>query len=519
MCFAAAVCGACGGSHAAPPPEDARWWRGKTAYEVYVRSFADSNGDGIGDLRGLTAKLDVLNDGDPATTTDLGVDAIWLMPISPSPSDHGYDVTDHRGVNPQYGTLEDFDTLVREAHRRGIKVLLDLVLNHTSDRHPWFVNAQVAPAGLYRDWYVWSSTDPRWHKPWDPADPWVPWNGSFYYALFCPCMPDLNYRNPAVEQEMTDVMRLWLSRGADGFRLDGARYYVESPQGDVADQPETHALLRRLHAAFPKALLVGEVWTNENTVASYGNGDELQLAFSFDLAGSITSSLRAGDATELINTLAVSERVLTVDRNFEAPFLSNHDQERVFRALKGDVPSMRLAAATLFAMPGTPFIYYGEELGMRGGSWRDDSAKRTAYRFSPDAPAYGFGTAPPRIAADELPGVDLASQQKDPASLWNLYRSLIALRHARAALATGDATRPEVTGGGPGIVAVLRRAGASSVLFVANYASVAAAPFSVAVTGSPSELLSSGLSSSPSPAAGQLSFPALPPRSYAFYSL
>lgn len=517
LCLAAALCCACGG---AAPPGDTRWWRGKTAYEIYVRSFADSNGDGIGDLQGLTAKLDSLNDGDPATTSDLGIDAIWLMPISPSPSDHGYDVTDYRGINPQYGTLADFDTLVRAAHRRGIKVLFDMVLNHSSDRHPWFVNAQTSPSALYRDWYVWSSTDLRWHKPWSPADPWVPSGNAFYYALFCGCMPDLNLRNPAVEQELIDTMKLWVSRGVDGFRLDAVRYYYESPQGDLADQPETHALLRRLRTALPQTLLVGEAWTNESTVASYyGQGDELQLAFSFDLASAIARSLVDADATSLINTLAISERVLANDRGFEAPFLSNHDQQRIMRDLAGDKAAMRVAAATLFAVPGTPFIYYGEELGMQGGAWNDDSAKRTAFRWNATAPAYGFGSAEPRIAADEAPGVDLASQQKDPASIWSLYRDLIALRHRWPALADGDATRPGVTGGGTGVVAILRRAGDARVLFVANYGTVDSGPFSVALSGTPFGLLSSGLVATPSQSGGQLSLAALPPRSFAFFSL
>jgi alpha-amylase len=205
------------------------WWNDAVFYEVFVRSFYDSNGDGIGDFNGLTAKLDYLNDGNPATTTDLGVTALWLMPIHPSPSYHGYDVTDYYDVNPQYGTLADFKRLLAEAHKRGIRVILDLVLNHTSLQHLWFVAAQD-PQSPYRDWYLWSPTDPGWPGPWGEKV-WYANGRSYYYAIFDKNMPDLNYTNPAVTAKLDDVARFWLAEvGVDGFRLDAAKHLIEAGQ-------------------------------------------------------------------------------------------------------------------------------------------------------------------------------------------------------------------------------------------------------------------------------------------------
>jgi glycosidase len=510
---ALALAWACGSSTHGTTPNTSGWWRGKVAYEIFVRSFSDSKGYGTGDLKGLTAKLDYL--GGPG----LGVDAVWLMPIFPSPSNHGYDVTDYRNVNPDYGSLADFDALASAAHARGIRVILDMVLDHSSDRHPWFVNSETGPTAQYRDWYVWSDTNLHWRRPWDGANVFYPANGAYYYGLFWSGMPNLNLANSAVEQEMIASMKFWLSHGADGFRLDAARYFFHSPQGDLADQPGTHAFLRRMRAALPDALFVAEAWTNTNTVSSYyGSGDEVQLAFSFDLADSIKNALVTGDATGVINTLATSE-VVFPDRGFEAPFLSNHDQVRVMRALGADAAAMRLAAATLFALPGTPFLYYGEEIGMQGGAGNDDVNKRTAFHWNATPPGYGFTTGSPWAGSTEQPGTDAASQQADTSSLWNLYRRLIALRHSQAALGNGTAARATTTSGTPGLVALVRTNGTARVLFVANYGTASAGPFTVAASGTPAVLEAQGLSSPPTVSGGQLSFPGLAARSYAFVSL
>lgn len=506
-------------------PNTQGWWRDRVVYEVFVRSFADSDGDGVGDLRGLTQRLDYLNDGDPTTHGDLGVGAVWLMPIFPSPSYHGYDVTDYRAVNPRYGTLDDFDAFVRAAHQRGIRVILDMVLNHSSSQHPWFVNSRSGPTAEKRDWYVWRTDNPGWGRPWDGANVWYPLGGYFYYAIFWSGMPDLNYTNAAVEAEMVDSMRFWLARGVDGFRIDAVRYLVETATGDMADTPATHALLRRMRAAlqpdYPDMLLVGEAWTTiENTVGYYGQGDELQLAFSFVLADALVQAGRTGDATGVASVLGrLGSALAGKDRGFDAPFLTNHDQVRVMRALGGDAAAARVAAATLLALPGTPFLYYGEEIGMQGGASSADEDKRTPMRWNADGPGYGFTTGTPWRTAAEAAGVDVASQQADPASLWNLYRRLLEVRGARKALASGLDTQPAITGSAPGLLAVLRGAPGDRVLLVANFGTTAAGPFSVAATGTPNLLVFEGLSAPPEVTGGALQFPGLAPRGFAFVSL
>src|SRR5882762_4535326 len=211
----------------------AEWWNGAVVYEVFVRSFLDSNGDGSGDLAGLISKLNYLNDGDPATTTDLGVDALWLMPIYPSPSYHGYDVTDYDGVNPDYGTPASMDTLISECHKRGIRVILDYVPNHTRIRHSWFSDSSR------RDWYVWSTANPGWTQPWSSSATWFQNGAARYYAVFWSGMPDLNWKTEAVRAEMGAAASRWLARGVDGFRLDAVRYLVEDGAGLQQDRKST----------------------------------------------------------------------------------------------------------------------------------------------------------------------------------------------------------------------------------------------------------------------------------------
>jgi glycosidase len=529
----AAFLAACGGGSApstAPVPASIQgWWNDRVAYEVFVRSFADSDGDGVGDLKGLTAHLDDLNDGNPATTTDLGVDAIWLMPIFPSPSYHGYDVSDHRGVNPQYGTLADFDAFVTAAHQRGIKVILDMVLNHSSSAHPWFVNSMQGAGAARRDWYMWSATDPGWQSPLGGGPPWRASGGAWYYAPFSQGMPDLNLGNAAVEQELVDTMRFWLARGVDGFRLDAVRYFFASgPQGyEQRDQPASHDFLKRIRAALrrdpPDVLLVAEAWASQDTVATYyGQGDEVQLAFAFDQAAATKSSVSVGVSDALVNSLAVTESTLAgKDRGFDAPFLSNHDQVRVARALGGDAGALRVAEATLLALPGTPFLYYGEEIGMQGGAGTLDQDKRTPMHWTATPPGYGFTTSSTTWwpAATEAAGVDVATQRADAASIWNLYRRLIALRHSTAPLTAGDALRPLVTGAGPGVLAIVRNASGKRVVYLANLAAAATGPFAVDAAGTPSVLFAEGLAGSPSSAGGKLSIPGLAARAFAFLQL
>ncbi|MFT3916613.1 MAG: alpha-amylase family glycosyl hydrolase [Anaeromyxobacteraceae bacterium] len=523
-----AVTVACGGKAeklSGQNPQDGRWGD-RVFYEVFVRSFADSNGDGRGDLAGLTARLDQLNDGDPSTSTDLGVEALWLMPIMTSPSYHGYDVTNYVEVEPDYGTLADFDALTAAAHARGIKVILDFVANHTSSQHPWFVDS-VQGVGGRRDWYEWSATDPGWKRPWDGASgTWHPQNGAWYYGVFTASMPDLKLDTPAVEDALVSAMTFWLDHGADGFRLDAARYLVETgPGAGQADSDATHAFLKRLRARLAvkhaDVFLVGEVWTALERAALYrGAGDELSAVFAFDAAAATVSGLASGNAGNLSAALGRANAALPGHVDFQAPFLTNHDQVRIARQVGGEAAALRLGAAILLAQPGPPFLYYGEELGMMGGASSDDRDKRTPMRWDAALPYAGFTTGSPwYLGADEAAGVDVAAQRVDPGSLWNLYRRLIALRRATPALAGGDLALPSATGGGDGLLALVRTLDGKRVLFVANLGKAPTGAFTLNVQGTPTVLLAEGLSTPPSPAAGALAFPDLAARGWAYLTL
>jgi glycosidase len=539
LVLAALLLSACGGSGVpAPPPlpsNTSGWWRDQVGYEIFVRSFADSDGDGVGDLKGLTARLSELNDGSPAATTNsLGVDFVWLMPIFPSPSYHGYDVTDYRSINPQYGTLDDFDAFVTAAHARHIRVVLDMVLNHSSAQHPWFLDSASGAASAKRDWYTWSLTDPGWSSPVGNGNSFRPWGptGNYYFAVFGGSMPDLNLRSAAVEAELVASMKFWLARGVDGFRLDAVRYFVENGAAGQEDQPETHAFLQRVRAAlqaqYPDTLLVAEAWAAPEVTASYyGQGNEAQLAFSFSLNDAMLTAAQTGTATALGTVVDRFAAALdATDRGFEAPFLSNHDTGRGVGALGWSGPQARMAAATLLAMPGTPFLYYGDEIGMQGQPSWGDPGKRTPYRWTTSATGYhGFTTgtttwfdasyAPPTEPA----GVELETQRTDPASLYNHFRTLIRLRHAQPPLARGGATRLTPTGGGTGAFALLRTWQGKRVLFVANYAATASGAISVGVGGTPAVLLDGGLNGAPSGTSTSVTIPGLGASSFAFLSL
>lgn len=504
---------------------DTAWWRGDIFYEVFVRSFADSDGDGIGDLPGLTARLDYLNDGDPDTKTDLGVDALWLMPIYPSPSYHGYDVVDYRAVNPDYGTLADLDALLAAAHARGMKVILDFVLNHSSSQHPWFQSARRGKDAPFRDYYTWrDAPDPSWQRPWDGAGVWHESGDESFYALFWSGMPDVNLAHAPARAEMVEAMGFWLDRGVDGFRIDAARYLVEeTPAGAapiLADSESSHRFIRELRAEFsathPEALFVAEAWSSSADISTYfGAGDEYQLAFSFDVAGALVGSSRDGERAHLKQALTTAAEVFT-DRSFEAPFLTNHDMTRVMRQLGGDAAKAHVAAAALLAMPGTPFLYYGEEIGMRGGDGGADENKRTPMRWTEEG---GFSTARPWFAGDEAAGVSVAAQSDDADSLLSTYRRLITLRHASPALGTGDATVLATSGGGRGAFALLRETDDERVLFIANFDAEPAAALRVHVDGEPEVVLSHAFDGAITRNAEGLFVSALGPHSFAFARL
>ena len=422
-------------------PAGEPWWQSAIFYEIFVRSFYDSNGDGIGDLDGITEKLDYLNDGDPATTTDLGVTALWLMPIHPSPSYHGYDVIDYYAVNPEYGTTEDFQRLLAEAHRRGIRVIIDFVMNHTSLEHPWFVEAQDVQSPR-RDWYRWSATDPGGAGPWGQQAWHEAPAGDYYYGVFWEGMPDLNYTNPAVQAEMTAVARFWLAEmGVDGLRIDGARYLVEEGDGAkkvLADSTGTHAQFRDFRTAYkainPAAMTVGEVWTTNDAVATYLQGDEFDLAFNFDLASALVKSANTGDADAARLSLALSLKLLPVAAT--ATFLTNHDIDRVMSQLGDDVNKAKRAATMLLTLPGTPFLYYGEEIGMVGKKPDEDIRLPMQWDRGENG---GFTTGTPwRARNDDAAAKNVEAQLADPNSLLAHYRTLIALRQSQPALRNGE---------------------------------------------------------------------------------
>jgi alpha-amylase len=422
------------------------WWRGRVFYEAFVRSFADSSGDGIGDLAGLTAKLDDLNDGDPATRSDLGITGLWLMPTFPSPSYHGYDVTDYTAVNADYGTLDDLRTLVAAAHKRGIAILLDLPLNHTSDEHPWF-SASRTGAGPFRDWYVWSNEPlgAGWQRDGD----------RYFYAAFGSDLPDLNISNDAVTAEVTKDAAFWLDEvGVDGFRLDAAKHLVEDGP-TTENTPETHEWWRAFRGALetrkPGALLLGEVYDTPQNSASYVPGD-LDLTFDFASAGAMVTAAQSGDGSSVQRALARITTLYPSSGGYGA-FLTNHDQDRVASQLDGDVAKLKVAADLLLLGPGVPFVYYGEEIGMTGA--KPDERIRTPMRWDASTPAAGFSShAPWEELSDDPASRNVATERADPESLWSRYRDLIALRAGHPALATGTWT--PITSDAPNVVAALR---------------------------------------------------------------
>lgn len=417
------------------------WWDDTVFYEIFVRSFYDSDGDGVGDIKGLIEKLDYLNDGDPATDDDLGITGIWLMPITESPSYHGYDVVDYYAVDQEYGTPEDFQRLMDEAHQRGIRVIVDLVLNHTSDQHPWFQASRDA-ASPYRDWYIWETAQPNYRGPWNQTV-WYKKFDSYYYAVFWGGMPDLNLENPEVTDEIYAISRFWLeSMGVDGFRLDAIKHFVEHGAAQE-NTPATHTWLRAFYTFYksvnPDAFAVGEAWTVTSQVVDY-TGDEVDIAFAFDLAEDMISTARGPLAVPVVERM--QEMVTSFPAGQYATFLANHDQNRLISQLNGDEAKVKLAATMLLTSPGVPFLYYGEEIGMMG--FKPDEDIRRPMQWHGDDLGAGFTTG----SAWRLPAVDyktrhVAAQTDDPDSLLNHYRGLINLRNRHEALRTGAWTLVE----------------------------------------------------------------------------
>ena len=412
------------------------WWNDSIFYEIFVRSFYDSDGDGIGDINGITQKLDYLNDGDPDTNTDLGITGIWLMPINPTPSYHGYSVTDYYDINPDYGTLDDFKALLDAARLRGIRVIIDLVMNHTSNQHPWFISASSL-SSPYHDWYTWSETDPGYTGSWG-QQVWFPLNGRYYYSTFSAGMPDLNYNNPAVVSQMEDVARFWLEDiGVDGFRLDAAKHIVE--EGTIqANSAGTHAWWESFRLFYkevkPDAMIVGEIWDDTPIMAEYLQGDEFDLSFEFYLAGRTIQSVNEADSSLVGNRLQMAYSLIP-NQQF-AVFLSNHDQERVMSQVFDDEGKAKAAAALMLTSPGVPFVYYGEEVGMQGDQ-KDLWYRRPMQWSAATNSGFSAGTLWEPLG----PGwqsYNVEVETDNPDSLLMHYRQLIQLRNEHAALRLGD---------------------------------------------------------------------------------
>jgi alpha-glucosidase len=452
---------------------DSLWWKHGVVYQIYPRSFQDTNGDGVGDLEGVRRRLDHL--------AWLGVDAIWLSPFYPSPmADFGYDVADYCAVDPLFGSLADFDRLVADAHARAIRVVLDWVPNHTSDRHPWFVESRASRTSAKRGWYVWR--DPR--PDGSPPNNWVSvfggpaWerdaaSGQSYLHSFLREQPDLDWRHPELVRAMHDVLRFWLERGADGFRIDVVQRIAKHPelldnplvpdargyggQRHVHDEnhPDVHAMLRgirRVLDEYPERMAVGEVYLFDPAEVAryYGRGDELHLAFNFSFLRSPWDAAAFRREVERFEALCPPE-------GWPTWVLSNHDVPR--HASRYEHPELgaarsRLAAMMLLTLRGTPFLYAGEEIGMGNVAvpperLQDPLARtlhpslsrdgeRTPMRWDAREPCFGFSAGEPWLPmGPQPPGTEVATQRADRASLLHLYRELIALRRGSPALRQG----------------------------------------------------------------------------------
>jgi alpha-glucosidase len=465
-------------------PDPTRWWREAVIYQIYPRSFADANGDGVGDLRGIVERLDYLD--------DLGVDALWLSPIFVSPmADFGYDVADHTAVDPVFGTDADLDDLISGLHERGMRLLLDWVPNHTSDQHAWFVESRSSTDNAKRDWYVWRDPAPDGGPPnnWIAAFKGVPaWTyddttGQYYLHSFLAEQPDLNWANPEVEAAMHQVLRHWLDRGVDGFRADvvhliGKGTTLADLPEELAsmivvaiDEPFTHELLRRIRTlldGYPQhPMMVGEVYLLRagQAVTYLGDDDELHLAFDF-------RPVHTPWTAEAFRSVIDATQAEFAEPRWPTWVLSNHDRPR-HRTRMGSDAAARAAAVLSLTMRGTPFLYAGEELGLEDASIPPDRVVDPDGRDGTRAPIpwtsagdHGWGPDPwlpfPPDAADK----SVEAQAGDPASFHSLYRRLLALRRSSTALQTGRFEWVDVDA--PSVLAYRRADGDDQLVVAVN---------------------------------------------------
>ena len=441
-----------------PPSTLQPGWQHGAFMEVFVRAYKDSNGDGIGDIKGLTQQLDYLK--------DLGIKGIWLMPITASADgDHGYATTDFRAIEPAYGTLEDFDELLRQAHARGIGVIMDYVINHSAQASPLFTNAMAGPTSPFFDWFVWEKEAPAGWDIWG-KNPWTSTPQGNYFGTFGPHMPDFNFRNPAVLAYHQSSLRFWLNRGLDGYRLDAVPHLVENNAKEWNDQPESRRLTGELTAlitAYPQRYVVCEATANPQV---YAAPELCGSAFAFGLERNIVKAAR-GDKKAI---RAVADYFTSAPQTM-ATFVGNHDLfagARLWDQLRGNRAQYKLAAASYLLQPGTPFIYYGEEIGMAGiNSLPGDQPLRAPMSWSADTQRGGFTTGTPfRPIAPNAARWNVAAQLADPHSLLSFYKSMLALRNSLPSLASGSYDAPQVQGR---VMAYRRTLDAQTTLVVTNY--------------------------------------------------
>jgi maltose alpha-D-glucosyltransferase/alpha-amylase len=489
--------------------EDRLWFKDAIIYELHVRAFFDSNSDGFGDFPGLTQRLDYLQ--------DLGVTCLWLLPFFPSPlRDDGYDISDYLNVHPDYGTLDDFRTFLDAAHQRNMQVMIELVINHTSDQHPWFQRARLAPAGsIERDFYVWSDTDKKYQQAriiftdteksnwtWDPIA------NAYYWHRFFSHQPDLNYDNPLVLEEVQKAMRYWLDMGVDGLRLDAIPYLVERDGTNCENLAETHAIVKELrrgmdeHHANRMILAEANQWPSD-VRAYFGDGDECHMAFHFPLMPRMFMALRLEDRLPVTDIIAQTPAI--PESCQWGLFLRNHDEltlemvsdeerDYMYLAYSTD-PRMRvnvgirrrlaplmdnnrrrieLLNSLLFSFPGTPILYYGDEIGMGDNIYLGDrNGVRTPMQWNGDRNA-GFSRATPArlfnpVVMDPIYGyatINVEAQESDPSSLLSWMRNMIALRKIFRVFGRGsiEFLNPE----NKKILAYLRRMENEEILCVAN---------------------------------------------------
>ena len=420
------------------PVASPQWWHTRVGYQIFVRSFRDSDGDGTGDLEGLQSRLNYLSDEEEG----LGADLVWLMPILQSPSYHGYDVEDYRAVDDEYGSETELSNILEEAEKQDIRLIMDLVLNHTSDAHPWFLSDAMETGEEAQERYVWSPTQLDWTQPWSSNSTWHGKAGRWFYGLFSPSMPDLNFANDEVKQELLDISVHWVDAGLTGYRLDAVRYLIETGSGSgQKDTEATHAFWQRLRSTLPAGtLLVGEAWAELDVAATYfGSSEkpELPMLFDFDGATAMLKAAESGDGKALQKTWC--------DRWEKTPlhgtwgtFLTNHDQDRVGTVLKGNEQKMRTAAALLLLGPDVPWIYYGEEIGAENGKSWGDMGRREPLNWGDAWGGFTSADEPWTGPASPPEENSISSQQTDPESLWSWYRSLIQTRSMHPALQIGS---------------------------------------------------------------------------------